>query len=265
MHAERARLPASLWAVAVVGVLAGCRAAAQPTGEPPDYKAMRDAMVDRLVRAGYVKNERVIEALREVRREAFVPPELRGQAYEDTPLPIGYGQTISAPSIVALMTELLDPKPEDVMLEIGTGSGYQAAVLVRLVKHVYTIEILPELARTAAARLKRLGFSNVSVRCGDGYKGWPEHAPFDGIIVTCAPTDIPQALVEQLKEGGRMVIPVGELWQQELYLLRKEKGRVVKRAVLPVIFVPMVPGREDQQPKDIQPPETEGDQQPNEQ
>ena len=204
-----------------------------------DYRAERNHMVDMLVRMGYVSNPRVIKALRTVPRHLFVPPALRSEAYVDTPLPIGHNQTISAPSIVAKMTELLEPDPDDIVLEIGTGSGYQAAVLSRLVKHVYTIEIIPELAESARKRLEELGYKNVTVKCGDGYKGWPEHAPFDGIIVTCAPTDIPQPLVQQLKEGGRMVIPVGDLWAQELYLLRKERGKIVKRAVLPVVFVPM--------------------------
>ncbi len=223
----------------------GCRARSGPVGFTPDYKALRSAMVDHLVREGYVKDPRVIEAMRAVRREAFVPEDQRRHAYADTPLPIGHGQTISAPSIVAVMSELLEPTPEATVLEIGTGSGYQAAVLARLVKHVYSIELIPDLARTATERLKRLGYANVSVRCGDGYKGWPEHAPFDGIIVTCAPTDIPQELVRELKEGGRMVIPVGEMWDQELYVLRKERGEIVRRRVVPVIFVPMVHPREE--------------------
>ncbi len=228
-------LAASLIVAAGISWLA---AGAGNVGEA-DYRAERNRMVDMLVRMGYVSDERVIKALRTVPRHLFVPPELRHEAYVDTPLPIGHGQTISAPSIVAKMTELLDPEPDDIVLEIGTGSGYQAAVLSKLVKHVYTIEIIPELAESAKKRLEELGYKNVTVKCGDGYKGWPEHAPFDGIIVTCAPTDIPQPLVEQLKEGGRMVIPVGDLWAQELYLLKKERGKVVKRAVLPVVFVPM--------------------------
>ncbi|MBC7287415.1 MAG: protein-L-isoaspartate(D-aspartate) O-methyltransferase [Armatimonadetes bacterium] len=229
-------VPLAVGAVAVAALawLAG----AQPVAEA-DYAQQRNRMVDMLVRMGYVSDERVIKALRSVPRHLFVPSSLRSEAYVDTPLPIGHDQTISAPSIVAKMTELLEPKPDHVVLEIGTGSGYQAAVLAELVRHVYTIEIIPELAESARKRLQQLGYKNVTVKCGDGYRGWPEHAPFDGIIVTCAPTDIPQPLVEQLKEGGRMVIPVGELWAQELYLLVKEHGRIVKRAVLPVVFVPM--------------------------
>ena len=150
-----------------------------------------------------------------------------------------YGQTISQPYIVAFMTEHLDPKPTDRVLEIGTGSGYQAAVLAELVEEVYTIEIVEPLAQRAAADLKRLGYTNVYVRAGDGYQGWPEAAPFDAIIVTCAPEQVPQPLVDQLKEGGWMIIPVGPVGDQELVLLRKQDGRLDERAVLPVRFVPM--------------------------
>jgi protein-L-isoaspartate(D-aspartate) O-methyltransferase len=174
-----------------------------------------------------------------VPRHEFVPVNLRAQAYGDFPLPIGHGQTISQPFIVAFMTEKLEPKPTDKVLEIGTGSGYQAAVLSELVSNVYTIEIVEPLARRAEADLKRLNYTNVFVRAGDGYKGWPEAAPFDAVIVTCAPENVPDPLVEQLKEGGRMVIPVGASGYQELYLLRKNKGKVEREAILPVRFVPM--------------------------
>ena len=168
-----------------------------------------------------------------------LPERLRAQAYDDHPLPIGYGQTISQPFIVAFMTEQLEPKPTDRVLEIGTGSGYQAAVLAGLVAKVYTIEIVEELAARAAADLKRLGYTNVQVRAGDGYKGWPEAAPFDAIMVTCAPERVPEPLAEQLKDGGRIIIPVGPLWNQELVLLRKHDGKLEQHAVLPVQFVPM--------------------------
>ncbi len=208
--------------------------------EPPDYEQMRSDMVELLKRQRMVESAPVIEAMMATPRHLFVPDEYRQWAYFDTPLPIGEDQTISAPGIVAKMTELLEPKPEDIVLEIGTGSGYQAAVLAHLVKHVYTIEILCTLADSARDRLAALGYDNVTVRCGDGYLGWPDHAPFDGIIVTCAPEEIPQPLQDQLKEGGRMVIPVGpEGGAQELYLLEKQEGVVKKSAVLPVIFVPM--------------------------
>jgi protein-L-isoaspartate(D-aspartate) O-methyltransferase len=154
-------------------------------------------------------------------------------------LPIGYGQTISQPYIVAFMTEKLDPQPTDRVLEIGTGSGYQAAVLAELVAKVYTIEIVEPLAQRAKADLQRLGCTNVLVRAGDGYKGWPDAAPFDAIIVTCAPDKVPQPLTEQLKDGGRMIIPIGEIWDQKLVLLHKRGQRLEKTVVLPVRFVPM--------------------------
>ncbi len=208
--------------------------------EAPDYEQMRADMGELLKRQRMVESAPVIEAMMATQRHLFVPDEYRQWAYFDTPLPIGEEQTISAPGIVAKMTELLEPKPEDIVLEIGTGSGYQAAVLAHLVKHIYTIEILCTLADSARDHLAALGYDNVTVKCGDGYLGWPDHAPFDGIIVTCAPEQIPQPLQDQLKEGGRMVIPVGpEGGAQELYLLEKRDGVVKKTAVLPVIFVPM--------------------------
>jgi protein-L-isoaspartate(D-aspartate) O-methyltransferase len=172
-----------------------------------------------------------------------VPTDVRGLAYADHPLPIGQGQTISQPYIVAFMTEKLDAKPTDRVLEIGTGSGYQAAVLAELVAYVYTIEIVDPLARRAAADLKRLGYTNVTVRAGDGYQGWPEAAPFDAVIVTCAPDHVPQPLVDQLKQGGRMIIPVGPANDQSLYLLEKKGTKVERRAILPVRFVPMTGGK----------------------
>jgi protein-L-isoaspartate(D-aspartate) O-methyltransferase len=184
---------------------------------------------------------RVLDAIADVPREMFVDPEEEGYAYANIPLPIGYGQTISQPFIVALMTDLLRPQPHDVVLEIGTGSGYQAAVLARLVKHVYSVEIIPELADSARTCLARLGIENVSVRCADGYQGWPEHAPFDGIIVTAAARAIPQPLIEQLARSGRLVIPVeDEIGDQELFLLEKSsEGEVTKHSILPVAFVPL--------------------------
>lgn len=187
-----------------------------------------------------IADERVLAAMRTVPRHEFVPEEQRHFAYDDRPLPIGHGQTISQPYIVALMTEQLRPQPQDRVLEIGTGSGYQAAVLSGLVKEVFTIEIIAPLAKRAETDLRRLGYTNVFVRAGDGYKGWPEQAPFDSVIVTCAPDQVPRLLVEQLKEGGRMVIPVGpEGGVQELYLLEKRGGEVKQKAILPVRFVPM--------------------------
>jgi protein-L-isoaspartate(D-aspartate) O-methyltransferase len=184
-------------------------------------------------------------ALGKVERHRLVPPGEASRAYRNHPLPIGAGQTISQPYIVALSTDLLDPEPGDVILEVGTGSGYQAAVLAEIVSRVYSIEIIESLGRTAAKRLEELGYGNVEVRIGDGYAGWPERAPFDGIVVTAAAPRVPQALVEQLKPGGRMVIPVGGAGDmQYLKLLTKRAdGGVEEKRVLPVRFVPLVPGK----------------------
>ena len=188
---------------------------------------------------------RVMDAMDAVPRHRFVPARSIGSAYANRPLAIGHGQTISQPYIVALMTELLEPEPGDVMLEVGTGSGYQAAVLAQLVARVYTIEIIAPLAESATARLRTLGYQNVEVKKGDGYYGWPEHAPYDGIIVTAAASSIPPPLVAQLKPGGRMVIPVGAPFHtQDLILLRKDaKGKVTTTSVLPVAFVPLTGAR----------------------
>lgn len=206
-----------------------------------DYTAARQRMVEEQL--GPPRNDithpAVLKAMATVPRHAFVPEAMRDYAYVDGPLPIGYGQTISQPYVVAFMTEKLDPQPTDRVLEVGTGSGYQAAVLSGLVSEVYTIEIVAPLARRAETDLERLGYHNVKVRHGDGYQGWPEAAPFDAVIVTCAPDHVPQPLVDQLKEGGRMVIPVGGLDYQTLYLFRKKGGTLERQAVLPVRFVPM--------------------------
>ena len=186
-----------------------------------------------------ITNPRVRAALGRVPRHEFVPERYRDEAYEDRPLPIGHGQTISQPYIVAFMTEKLEPQPTDRVLEIGTGSGYQAAVLAELVAQVYTIEIVEALALRAPADLQRLGYTNVMVRAGDGHQGWPEAAPFDAIIVTCAPEKVPLPLTEQLKDGGRMIIPIGAIGEQKLVLLRKRGQRLEQTAVLSVRFVPM--------------------------
>ena len=217
--------------------------AATACGQKPtpvsDFAAQRQLMVHQQLMPRGIKDERVLTAMAKVSREEFVPPDSRAASYEDGPLPIGYGQTISQPYIVAFMTEQLRSKPSDRVLEIGTGSGYQAAILAELAAEVYTIEIVEPLAKNAEVTLQRLGYKNVHVKVGDGYSGWLEHAPFDAIIVTCAPDHVPQQLTDQLKDGGRMVIPVGERFAQQLYLLEKQNGRLRESAVLPVRFVPM--------------------------
>lgn len=186
-------------------------------------------------------DEKVLSALNEVRRDEFVPRNARGEAYANHPLPIGHGQTISQPYIVALMTDLVEPEGDDVVLEIGTGSGYQAAVLAKLVKKVYSIEIIEALAKSASERLDRLGYGNVETRLGDGYYGWEEHAPFDAIVVTAAASHVPPPLIQQLKPGGRMVIPVGGRFMlQYLLLIEKTKdGEILTRQITAVRFVPL--------------------------
>jgi protein-L-isoaspartate(D-aspartate) O-methyltransferase len=199
-------------------------------------------MVARQLAARDVDDERVLAALGRVPRHEFVPPELVRSAYEDTPLPIGYDQTISQPYIVALMTQLAAPGPESNVLDVGTGSGYQAAVLAELAGRVASIEIVAPLAEAARRRLESLGYRNVEVRCGDGRLGWPERAPFDAIIVAAAPEQVPQPLVDQLAPGGRLVIPVGD-WDQRLLVVEKAAdGSLTRRSVAPVAFVPMTGG-----------------------
>ncbi len=204
-----------------------------------DYKLLRENMVKTQIEARGIRDKRVLGAMRKVERHRFVPFYLEHLAYEDGPLPIGEGQTISQPYIVALMTELLELKGNERVLEVGTGSGYQAAILAELAKEVYTIEILPKLANRAQKLLQELGYQNIKVKCADGYLGWPDVAPFEAIIVTCASDEVPRPLIEQLAEGGRMVVPVGEKYQ-ELKLLIKVKGKVVQKDIIPVRFVPMI-------------------------
>ena len=199
---------------------------------------MKEEMVETQIRARGIKDEAVLNAMLKVDRRKFVPKDILHLAYSDRPLPIGKGQTISQPYIVALMTELLELKKGDKVLEVGTGSGYQAAILAELADHVYTIEIIESLGQSAERVLKELGYGIIDVKIGDGYVGWEEFMPFDAIIVTCAPPHIPQPLLDQLKEGGRLVIPIGEYYQ-ELKKITRVKGQIKSQNVIPVVFVPM--------------------------
>ena len=244
-HSRRARLCQALCATLVATAVATPVGAAET-----DPATARMRMVDEQLRADArgITNLAVLKAMATVPRHEFVPARLRPYAYEDRPLPIGHGQTISQPYIVAYMTEKLQAQASDRVLEVGTGSGYQAAILSGLVREVYSIEIVEPLARQAASDLARLGYRNIRVRQGDGYQGWPEAAPFDAIIVTCAPDHVPQPLIDQLRDGGRMVIPVGEYGDQNLYLLRKRGAKLEREAILPVRFVPMTGTAEKKRP-----------------
>ena len=213
--------------------------AASQAGDESRYAGARENMVVSQIEMRGVKDKRVLAAMRKVERHKFVSKVVRDLAYMDSPLPIGEGQTISQPYIVALMTELLKLKGGEKVLEIGTGSGYQAAVLAELCAHVYTIEILEPLATRAKKLLEELGYTNITVKYGDGFLGWEEYAPFEAIIVTCAPLEIPQHLIEQLKDGGRLVIPVGGFYQ-ELKVIEKDNGKVSTESIIPVRFVPML-------------------------
>jgi protein-L-isoaspartate(D-aspartate) O-methyltransferase len=217
--------------------LAACTDAKPPLAA--DLSTQREAMVETQIAARGITDPATLEAMRTVPRHEFLPLRLRDEAYMDYPLPIGHGQTISQPFIVAFMTEAIRPQRGEKILEIGAGSGYQAAVLAQMGADVYTIEIVEPLAEMARQTLERLGYKNARVMHGDGYRGWPEHAPFDAIVVTCAPDKIPPDLVAQLRDGGRMIIPVGGGMNQELVLLRKKGDKIEKQSVLPVRFVPM--------------------------
>ncbi len=228
--------------LAILLVLAtiACASAERLLPPPQGFEQARRAMVRDQLEARDITNRRVLEAMGKVPRHELVPPQQRLSAYADHPLPIGYGQTISQPYIVALMTQLAQARPHHKALEVGTGSGYQAAVLAELVSHVYTIEIVDELAERARQDLERLGYANVTVRAGDGYQGWPEQAPFDVILVTAAPEKIPQPLLDQLADRGRLVIPVGPTGGiQFLKVVQRRKDRFEESTVLPVRFVPM--------------------------
>lgn len=210
-----------------------------------DYSKARKKMVAEQIAKRDIKHAHTLDALRKVERHLFVPPAYMRMAYDDGPLPIGYGQTISQPYIVAYMTEIIKPKPGDKILEIGTGSGYQAAILAEIVDNVYTIEIVSELANTASNRLQRLGYDNVEVISGDGYYGLEEQAPFDAIVVTAAAEHIPPSLIQQLKDGGKMIIPVGSPFLvQTLMLVEKKKGKISTSSLMPVRFVPFTRGQE---------------------
>ena len=212
------------------------------TQNDPNFDHLRKLMIKNQLQSRGIKDDAVLEVMRSVERHNFVPENYRDRAYSDGPLPIGHGQTISQPYIVAFMTEQLQVSSQHKVLEIGTGSGYQAAILGELAKHVFTIEIIPELAEGAKNILNHLSYKNITVRAGDGYKGWPEEAPFERIMVTAAPTEIPQTLIDQLAPGGRMILPVGaQFLVQYLWVIEKDdQGTVTKEKILPVRFVPMV-------------------------
>ena len=216
---------------------APARDAVAPSNDP--YVLRRNRMVQRHLEERGIKNPRVLEAFRTVPRHLFLPKNIQRQAYDDESIPIGEGQTITPPYDVAFMTEVLEPKPTDRVYEVGTGSGYQSAILSRLVKEVYSVEIHEPLSKRAAKVHKDLGYKNIHTRVGDGYEGWPEAAPFDAVIVTCAPQKIPQPLFDQLKEGGRMVIPLGDRFHQVVHLVIKKDGKRIDRELKPTLFVPM--------------------------
>ena len=212
------------------------------TQNDPNFDHLRKLMIKNQLQSRVIRDDAVLEVMRSVERHNFVPENYRDRAYSDGPLPIGHGQTISQPYIVAFMTEQLQVSSQHKILEIGTGSGYQAAILGELAKHVFTIEIIPELAEGAKNILNHLSYKNITVRAGDGYKGWPEEAPFERIMVTAAPTEVPQELLDQLAPGGRMILPVGAQFSvQYLWVIEKDdQGTVTKEKILPVRFVPMV-------------------------
>jgi len=207
-----------------------------------DFSRLRQKMVEQQLMNRGIRSPNVLRACMNVPRHIFVPAEYRKYAYDDTPLPIGYDQTISQPYIVAYMTEILKPDKNMRVLEIGTGSGYQAAILSYLCKEVYSVEIIDSLASRSKRIFEKEGYKNIKVKTGDGYKGWKEYAPYDAIIVTCAPTKIPDALTDQLAEGGRMIIPAGESDYQKLYLIEKMNGKIRQKETIPVLFVPMQHG-----------------------
>ncbi|WP_165071671.1 protein-L-isoaspartate(D-aspartate) O-methyltransferase [Paludisphaera rhizosphaerae] len=224
--------------VVVPRAFAQSQEAAKTDAEDPTARP-RARMVQRHLAERGIKDPRVLDAFRTVPRHKFLPPGSNRQAYDDESIPIGEGQTITPPYDVAFMTEVLDPKPTDRVYEVGTGSGYQSAILSRLVKDVYSVEIHAPLGERAAKVHKELGYTNIHTKIGDGYEGWPDAAPFDAIIVTCAPQRIPKPLVDQLKDGGRMVIPLGDRFTQSVWLVVKKNGRLIEKELKPTLFVPM--------------------------
>lgn len=239
-----------IWTIALI-ILSASSSASKSHGQAglpgfTNYDALAEQLVKEVLVPGGITDERVLSAIKSTPRHEFVATDLRDQAYFDRALPIGSSQTISSPYIVAVMTQELDTAPEHKVLEIGTGSGYQAAVLSPLVDEVYSIEIVPDLGAQAKRVLTALGYSNVFTKVGDGFKGWEEHAPFDRIIVTCSPEDIPQPLIDQLADGGMMIIPVGERYQQMLVMMRKKDGKLEREALRPTLFVPMTGTAEEQ-------------------
>lgn len=231
---------AAAWLVVAVSGLARPSVQDQKIAPAVDpYIAARSRMVQRHLEERGIQDRRVLQAFTDVPRHRFVPPAFQRLSYEDESIPIGEGQTITPPFDVAFMTEILQPQPTDKVYEVGTGSGYQASILGQLVAEVYSVEIHEPLGKRAAEVIQQLGYKNIHTRVGDGYAGWPEAAPFDKVIVTCAPEDIPQPLVDQLKEGGRMVIPIGSRFDQKVYVYDKKDGKLVGNAVRPTLFVPM--------------------------
>ncbi|WP_373651571.1 MULTISPECIES: protein-L-isoaspartate(D-aspartate) O-methyltransferase [unclassified Schlesneria] len=228
-----------------LGICVGAGQTAVAQKKDP-FREARYFLVSEYVEREGITNERVLESLRQVPRHEFVGPKYRAEAYADAALPIGFKQTISPPFVVAYMTQTIDPQPEDRVLEIGTGSGYQAAVLANLVKEVYSIEIVEPLGKSAAERLSRLKYDNVKTKIGDGYLGWEEYAPFDKIIVTCSPENVPQPLIDQLKEGGRLLVPLGQRYQQVFHQFEKKDGKLEEKKLISTLFVPMTGESEDQ-------------------
>ncbi len=226
-----------LFSMLIVFTMLQCGSVSQSKN---DYAKQRENMVRHQVKNRGITDTRVLSAMSKVKRHVFVPEDYQNYAYDDRPLPIGYGQTISQPYIVAYMTQALQLEKKDKVLEVGTGSGYQAAILAEICDSVFTIEIVEELGKKSKNLLHSLDYSNVNVKIGNGYKGWPRYSPFDAIIVTCAPTHVPDPLKQQLAEGGKLIIPVGDRYVQKLHLFVKKNGELVEKDVLPVRFVPMV-------------------------